>query len=178
LPQFVFALVCPVRNGSPQKMEKFCTGWSNNPNFGFLVSFYDTIPPFKAGFWKFHIPKFFGNWCRKFFAKFAKNDQIWAENGKKNFGKTGISKSSLERLLDIITTRYKTKIGVMGPTRAENFFLPVDFQVIFLPFSLINGLKYPKRCPVRHLITRPPVKIFQFCKKFLNPHIPNFKICL
>ena len=132
----------------------------------------------RPDFENFTFRNFSGTDVANFLLNSRKMTKFEQKMVKKIFGKTGISKSSLERLLDIIRTRYKTKIGVMGPTSAENFFLPVDFQVIFRPFSLINGKKYPKRCHVRHLITRPPVKIFQFCKKFLNPHIPNFKTCL
>ena len=141
LPQFVLALVCPVRNGSPH-----WTDWSNNSNFGFLVSFYDTIPPFKAGFWKFHIPKFFGNWCRKYFSKFAKNYQIWAENGKKNFGKTGISKSSLEAVRYHKNSLQNQNRGY-GTYQCREFFLTSWFSSHFSTIFPFKWLKIPKKVP-------------------------------
>ena len=121
----------------------------------------------------FIFPEFFGHLCREFFAKLPKNGRKWSNF----FEKVKISKSGSDRPSGIIRTHHKTKMGVIGTTSAENFSAPVNFQAIFWPFSPIDSQKYAKRCYVRGVITRPPVNIFQFCKKFLNPHIPNFKTC-
>ena len=131
----------------------------------------------KPDFEIFIFPKFFANLCREFFAKFRKMAKFEQKSVKIFRKKIEISKSGFISAQGTIKSHSKTKMGVLGPTSAENFGISVDFQVIFWPFSPINSQKYPKRCHVRGVITRPPVNIFQFCKKFLNPHIPNFKIC-
>ena len=59
-----------------------CTGRSNNPHFGFLVSFYDSWGPDRAGFWIFYFSGIFQDLMSRIFWKIPENGQIWAENGQ------------------------------------------------------------------------------------------------
>ena len=44
-------------------------------------------------------------------------------------------------------------------------------------FSYTNPRKRARKGQLRRVISPPPLDIFQFCKKFLDLHNPNFKIC-
>ena len=97
------------------------TGRSHNPNFGFVARSYDTWGPDRAGFWNFHFSGKFWPFSAQiwpFFGNFAKNSR---HKVPKNAGKIKISKSGSIRPSGIMKSRWKTKMGVIGPTSAENF---------------------------------------------------------
>ena len=173
-----------IWENAPKKLKNLnscgkilCTGRSNNPHFGFPATFHDSWGPDRAGFWNFYFSGIFRDLMSRIFRKIPEKWPNLSGKWSKFSGKVEISKSGSIRPSGIIRSCYKTKIGVMGPTSAENFSAPVKIFSIFWAFSPIIWENFAKRCRVRDIGIWPPFNFFEFRKKFLDPHILNFYMC-
>ena len=63
--------------------------------------------------------------------------------------------------------------GPKNTTKSRKNFFFIIFPILFHT----NTSKTARRPQLHNIITRQQIKLFQFGKKFLKPHNPNFEIC-
>ena len=127
----------------------------------------------------FHFSRFFG-FLGPFWVKNRVFLEILGKNGPKIRKNAKNEKSATNNFFDLLLASHSQKIGCLAKKVEKQIGKVLKKPVFSSKFPIQKGhyaAKYTFRSQLGGRRVKAPGELFKFRKKFLNPCIPNFKIC-